>query len=553
MSLFGKKWTILYERKPNENLFAALSFARNIEDPGTFFADTEMSDLSDPFLFKNMQKAVERIFTAIKNGERIAIYGDYDVDGISGTAILVHTLNFLGAKVTYRIPSRLDEGYGLHTKYVEELAKQNVKLLITVDTGIACANEIALARERGMDTIVTDHHAIPKNFTVDFPAFAILHPLEDNDYPHKNLSGSAVAFKLAAALLYASENQDQNSDFTKALTDLAALGIVADCVPLTGENRKIVKIGLKQMSTTKWDGLKEILKLAGVWDKQDFSAFTIGFQVSPRLNASGRMDSPYWALQTLLASGEEAAKKGEKLEGFNRLRRSTTEKACVEAQQMVNQDDLIILAGSPDWSSGILGLVAGKILESSGRPAFIMEDKGGELVGSVRSLSGFNAVEALNAASEHLTHFGGHELAAGFRLKKESLEAFKEALLKHAKMVHQESPFIPTLKIDTTLHAEDLTLENIEKLNTFAPFGQGNPHPVLLIKDAKIIDTRKLGKDGTHLRCIIKIGPQTHECMAFGLSHLEPQIRSAKHLVVTLDKGSWQGEERIEMKLIDAE
>jgi single-stranded-DNA-specific exonuclease len=549
MSLFGKKWTILYERKPNENLWSALSLARGIEDAGDFFADTEIDDLSSPFLFKNMQKAVERIFAAIKNGERIAIYGDYDVDGISGTAILLHTLNFLGAKVTYRIPSRLDEGYGLHAKYVEELATQDVKLLITVDTGIACANEIALARSRGMDTIVTDHHAIPKNFTVDFSAFAILHPLEDASYPHKHLSGSAVAFKLAAALLSASKNMD----FIKSLTDLAALGIVADCVPLTGENRKIVKLGLKQMATTKWDGLKEILKLANVWDKQNFSAFTIGFQVSPRLNASGRMDSPYWALQTLLATGEEAAKKGEKLEQFNRLRRSTTEKACAEAEQMAPQDDLLIIAESPTWSSGILGLVAGKVLESRGRPAFIMEDKGDELVGSVRSLSGFNAVEALNAVAEHLTHFGGHELAAGFRLKKENLAAFKEALLTHAKTVHEASPFIPTLKIDTTLTHEDLTLETMEKLGTFAPFGQGNPNPILLIKDVKILDTRKLGKDGTHLRCTLKIGPQTQTFMAFGLAHLEPQIKSAKHFVVTLEKGSWQGEERIEMKLVDAE
>ncbi|MEK9160009.1 MAG: single-stranded-DNA-specific exonuclease RecJ [Patescibacteria group bacterium] len=542
MSILGKTWSLRYERKPDETLWSALLEARKIEDPGTFFSSASLSDLHDPFLFPDMQKAVERLQKAINGHERIIVYGDYDVDGLSGSALLIHTLRMLGAEVSYRIPHRREDGYGLHKKYVEELAAQNVAVLITVDLGISCKDEVALAQENKIDVIITDHHTIPDVLP---NAFATLHPKLAASYPFKELSGSGVAFKLACALLISTDNPD----WIPYLTDLASLGTVADCVPLTGENRALVKLGLSQMKTTRWAGLQTILERAGAWDKE-LTSFTIGFQIGPRLNASGRLESPYWGLQALLANPEEAPQKCEKLEGLNRLRQAMMGRIIEEAEAAVNLDDPVLIAAGP-WSSGVVGLVAGRLQEKYGKPAFVLEDRGGTLVGSARSLPGFHCVDALKTAAAFLETFGGHEQAAGFHLKKENYEAFKVALLAHATAAFKKSPLERKLTIDFTLTGTDLSLENCEKVSKFAPFGIGNETPLFLLEGVEILNIRPVGSEGKHIKFDGKAAGKMFEGIGFQFGPHEAALQKATRLVVHLEKNEWMGKVSSQLRLVD--
>jgi single-stranded-DNA-specific exonuclease len=543
MSILGKKWVLNYKRKPDESLWSALLASRNIKDPGQFFSNPEISDLHDPFLFPDMQKSVDRIKKAIKARERIVIYGDYDVDGISGSAILIHTLRFLGAEVSYRIPHRMQDGYGLHKKYVEELIDQKVSLLITVDLGISCPDEIALAQKNNIDVILTDHHTVPTRLgRASLPkAFAILHPQSAKAYPFKYLSGSGVAFKLASALLIDSKNEE----LIPALTDLASLGTVADCVSLTGENRTIVKLGLAQMPNTKWDGLKAILKSANAWEDQNFDTYTIGFQIGPRINASGRMDNPYWALQTLLAESKEATQKSKKLEQLNLDRRLLTQKIQEEAESTIDPTQPILIAESTSWPSGLVGLIAGRLQEKHGKPAFILEDRGDSLVGSARSYPGFHTVEALQKAAHLLENFGGHEQAAGFHLKKSNYDEFKKILLS------QKTPPKPQTQVDLELLPGEANLEHCERILSFAPFGEENQSPVFLLQNIKILDQRPVGSEEKHLKFSASFGDEILEGIAFNFAPHATALQKATSLLVALEKNHWNGLTKPQLKLID--
>jgi single-stranded-DNA-specific exonuclease len=544
MSILGKEWVLKYKRKPEESLWSALLASRAVQNPGQFFANVQVSDLHDPFLFSQMEKAVARIQQAIKTRERIVVYGDYDVDGISGAAVLIHTLRFLGGEVSYRIPHRQKDGYGLHEKYVNELLEQDVKLLITVDLGISCPRETELAQENGMDVIITDHHAIPDEIP---PAFAILHPKLEPNYPFDELSGSGVAFKLASALLMASGDEEM----IECLIDLASLGTVADCVPLVDENRTIVKLGLKQMEQTKWDGLREILRSAGAWGEQDFSTYTIGFQIGPRLNASGRIDHPYWAIQTLLAEGDAAKDKSEKLNNLNLERQLMTREIFDQAENNLDTSAPILIAANAGWPSGIVGLIAGRLQEKYGKPTFILEDRGDSLVGSARSLPGFHAVQALKKAKHLLQHFGGHEQAAGFHLKKEHYEDFKQALLDHAEQIFADNPIKPQLQIDAELMPGEATLDNIEKIASFAPFGIANEMPFFLLKNVKILNSKPVGKQENHLKFTAMHGEEPLDGIAFQFASHNPKFKNANQLIVQLERNEWNGNVSPQIKLVD--
>lgn len=544
MSLLGKKWTLSYERKANESLWSGLLNARKIEDPGAFFSSSVPADLHDPFLFKDMDKAVTRLQKAIHGKERIVVYGDYDVDGTSGAALLVHTLRMLGAEVSYRVPHRRKEGYGLHAHYVEALALQDVKVLITVDLGISCAKEVALAQSLDMDVILTDHHSIP----LELPkAFATLHPKLDEAYPFKELSGSGVAFKLASGLL----QRTKNEDWIPLLTDLASLGTVADCVPLQGENRTLVKLGLQQMKNTQWEGLRALLMNAGAWEKGEFSTHTIGFQVGPRLNASGRMDDPMWTLQTLLAVGLEAHQKANKLEEFNKERQDLMISMQTQAEAVLDLEAPLLLAAGEGWSSGLVGLIAGRLQEKYGKPAFILEDQGATLTGSARSLPGFHAVNALSSVSDLLEKFGGHELAAGFHLKKENYPEFVQRLQAHAAEQFKTAPVTAFTTVDLRISPEELTLENLAKIETFAPFGVGNPRPLFWLKDLKVTETRAVGGDGKHLKFKVQVGTKEISGIAFNNGNNEAALKSASQLLVHLSQNHWNNQTTLELQLVD--
>lgn len=542
MSVLGKTWKVRTERSADESLWAALSKARGIQDPGHFFSSAIVGDLHDPFLFTDMARSVERLQKAIHGRERVVVYGDYDVDGLSGAALLIHTLRMLGASVSYRIPHRREDGYGLHEKYVEELAREEVSVLITVDLGISCKKEVALAQEKGIDVIITDHHTIPEHLP---QAFATLHPKLDSAYPFHDLSGSGVAFKLASALLIATKNEE----WIPALTDLASLGTVADCVPLIGENRSLVKLGLEQMKQTKWDGLKLILQNAGSWEKE-LSTQTIGFQIGPRLNASGRLDSPYWGLQALIASAESAPEKCMKLEALNRERQDMMGKIMEEAEAALNLEEPLLMVAGP-WSSGVVGLVAGRLQEKYGKPTFVMEDRGETLVGSARSLPGFHCVDALKTVEDLLDAFGGHEQAAGFHLKKENYSSLRQRLMAHAEHLFAAKPLEHTLWIDLSLQGTDLTLANYERIASFEPFGVGNEAPLFVLENLEILRVKPVGREAKHLKFEGKASGVSFEGIAFQFAQHEAALRQAKKLAVHLEKNQWMDRTTLQLRLVD--
>lgn len=542
MSILGKHWTLAYERPKGESLWTALTKSRAIENPGQFFSSASVDDLHDPFLFPDMQKAVDRIQRAIAARERVIVYGDYDVDGTSGSAILIHILRFLGAEVSYRIPHRIEDGYGLHNKYIDQCAEAGVSLLITVDCGISCAKEVEYGKQKKVDVIITDHHHIPEQKP---EAFALLHPELAPDYPFKHLAGSAVAFKLGCALLIASDNEDLIPGFV----DLASLGTVADCVPLLGENRAIVKLGLKQMEQTKWNGLDCLIRQSGA--QAPFSSDTIGFQIGPRINASGRIDNPYWALKALIEEGESARQNSLKLEELNQMRRELTKQAQQEAEEGLDINAPLLITKGP-WSSGVVGLIAGRLQEAHSKPAFIIQDRGKILVGSARSLPGFHCVHALNQVKDLLVGYGGHEQAAGFSLLSENYAAFVQELQAYAQKQFAENPIQATLHADLHLQAEDFSIEAIQKMEAFAPFGIGNPRPLFWVKDAKVTEVRPVGSTREHLKFTVEIEGSEHSGIAFRFAQHEAKLWAATDLLVSMELNEWQGTVTPQLKLVDA-
>lgn len=539
-----KTWVLKYERRPQESLWQALVAARQIEDPGVFFSSASLEDLHDPFLFADMAKAVERVMKAIHGRERIVVYGDYDVDGTSGAAVLIHTLRFLGGDVSYRIPHRRKDGYGLHNSFVEEVAEKGVSLLITVDCGISCGDQVDFAREKGVDVIITDHHSVPERVP---NACAVLHPDLAPDYPFKHLAGSGVAFKLACGLLIHTKNED----FIPGLVDLASLGTVADCVPLHGENRTIVKLGLKQMLDTKWEGLKAILQSTGVWGLPEFTSETIGYQIGPRINASGRMDSPYWALQALLSTGLDAMDKAMRLEQLNRERQELTLQILEHAQGQIDLEAPLLMAAHPEWPSGVVGLIAGRLQEQYGKPSLIMEIREDKIVGSARSLPGFHCVDAIRSAAHLLEGFGGHEQAAGFSLKAENLEAFKESMQNYAREFFEKNPLERRLNVDLKLKAEDVSVEAIESITQFAPFGIGNEVPRFLIDSAKVLSARPVGSTGEHLKFTLAFEDQILDGIAFRFGKNLAAFEQSTSVVVELEVNEWNGARKPQLKLVD--
>lgn len=534
----------------------------------------------DPFLMKGMQKAVDRIRHALKKKERIIIYGDYDVDGMSGTAILLHALrklcsvvaatttpvaingnNFSSArqKISYRIPHRLDDGYGLHKKFIDEFKKLNVGLVITVDCGISCAQQISYAKSLGIDVIISDHHTIPESFPHD--AYAILHPLQkDCPYPFKGLTGSGVAFKLAHALL----GETEHRNMIEELADLASFGTIADLGPLIDENRTIVTRGLRAFRRTKWTGLKHLKKIAKIKeDRSPLDTSVIGFHIAPRINAAGRIAHPYIALQLLLHEDEiKAENTARQLEKLNNIRKEMTEKACAEAENHVQKFGIgpVIIAKSPDWHTGILGLIAAKMSEKFNRPAFIFHDRGDFLTASVRSPQTHNVMTLLQKVSHLMENFGGHAQAAGLNIAKEKFEEFNAAIYEHAKEIPIENA--PPLEIDCEIFPHELTMENADLIEKLQPFGMGNQAPLFALKNAKVIDAKPVGKNKEHLKMVIQTGDQEVDAIAFNMNRMGSENRIIDinnltgkiiNLAGALEKNSFNGSTKIQMKVIDIE
>lgn len=555
LSLLGKRWVILNSDKQSTILERLLA-NRGIltEEEINAFLNPDFNKLHDPFLMADMEKSVKRIQKAIKNEERIIIFGDYDVDGVTGTAIMVLILQKLGANVSYRLPNRMGDGYGLNKNVIDELKEVGSTLLITVDCGISCIDEVKLAKEYGIDTIITDHHTVPAE-TPD--AYAILHPkVVTSGYPYTELTGAGVALKFASALIKEMIPIPEQEELIRKYSDLATLGTVADLGPLTGENRIIVKEGLKQMQKSAWEGLTHLLEVCGIDKDEYIHTNHVGFRLAPRINAAGRLESAYYALKLFLCDGEKSKLFAERLEKINKERQRLTEMISKEAEDIVQKQlkrEKILIAYHPSWHSGLVGIIAGKLAGKHGMPVIIMEERNDTYIGSARGPEYFNMVDALQSCSKYLESFGGHVQAAGFTLKKENKDLFVHSMQVYAREFLANSNTEQFIQIDTELTYPDISLNLIEQVDTIRPYGMKNERPVFLIKGVSMHNMRQVGHDKSHLLGKLRLDTADYKFIAFSICDKIPHIPeyTRADIVCHIDKNTYNGHTNIEIQLID--
>lgn len=462
--------------------------------------------LHDPFLLKDMDRAVARILDAVKRSEPIGIFGHYDADGVTAMALLTETLLRLGARVVPYMPRRSDE-YGVHESGIRELAAQGVRLLVTVDCGIRSFLAPKIAAQVGMDLIITDHHVVLQREGRDMlpDALAVINPLRaDCPYPCKSLAGVGVAFKLAQALLRAHAERIQNGEthFDKWLLDLVCIGTIADVVDITDENRVLVRLGLEVLRKTPRAGLRALMGVAGTsLNRLDSTA--VGFQIAPRLNAAARLESPETSLALLHArDGAEAEPLARELDRLNRQRQQLTDSAMQDILQRygdrLTEHKGIVVIGH--WPAGILGLVAGQLCEEFLRPAVAIEKGSGELRGSARSPNVFHITHALAQCEDLLSRYGGHAQAAGLSIPERNLEAFTERLLGLADATIPDEALIPVLPIDALLSPDQVNEDLLKWVQALEPFGPGNPTPIFGMRGTRLLSLQAIGATNAHLR-----------------------------------------------------
>lgn len=512
-------------------------------------------DVHDPFAFRDMDRAVMRISKAIAAGEKITVHGDYDADGVSATAIMVTVLKALGAQIHVHIPHRSLEGYGLSEKTVHELDKNGTKLIVTVDCGIASQKEVALANSKGIDVIVTDHHEQQPELP---PAFAIINPqVEESGYPFRGLSGSGVAFKLAHALCIRDGGKRLKEGFEKWLLDLVAIGTITDCMPILGENRTLVKYGLVVLRKTRRLGIQELVKQIGI-TQESLDSNAVGFMIGPRLNAAGRLEHANTAYELLLTEDrEEAERIAVGLGKTNQDRQRMTEKIVSLAKKQIGEvkDEKILFAIGDGWIPGIVGLVAGRLLEEYSRPVLIMGAKeNGEIVGSGRSIPSFDVTRALIETRDLLDHFGGHAVACGFSLSSGKLDDFKKRMTKLAEAKIKTGDMVKCIQIDTEVRLKEVNWGLVELLNQFEPFGEDNTQPRFVAYGLTVMDLQKVGNDGKHLRLVVKHDEEIEKIIAFGIGNTwgnQLKIGDVVDVVFELSIHEWNGNREIQLKLVD--
>ena len=515
-------------------------------------------DLYNPFLFSQMNVAVERIFSAIAHKEKIYVYGDYDADGVCAAAVMVEALAAFGAAVSVYIPFRETEGYGLNQEALKQIADEGTKLVITVDCGVANAAEVAYANSRGLTVIITDHHQQP---AVLPEAFAIINPnVKSEIYPCKAITGAGVAFKVVQALTTLQKNYkvtQLTEGAEKWLLDLVAIGTIADLQPLLDENRVLVSYGLIVLQRTRRPGLRKLFELMG-GDITKCDERTVGWQIAPRLNAAGRMNHATTAYLALTETND--AKLGEacqELMQANQNRQQVTEQIRQSANQSLAQysSPHIMIAFGEGWPTGVIGLVAGKLTDEHQRPAFVLSNFRGNIVGSGRSTPGFNIVAALNECPDCFSRYGGHPQACGFTLKDISvLPKFVETMHAIAARALDKAPARQELSVEAEIDLNEVNWALFEDLKKFSPFGEGNPRPRLLVRGATVIETQTVGNDGKHLRLMI-----SHRSAVvrktigffFGEMHEKFQRGDLIDLVCEVDVNEWNGNRELQLKIID--
>jgi len=533
-----------------------LLFTRGIQNVGEAedFLNPKYEDLHDPLQMKGTPEAVQRIKKAVDSKEKVLVYGDYDVDGITATAILYSVLTDLGLEAEYYIPKRDTEGYGVNTDALGEIAKAGAKLVITVDCGVTAVQEVEYAKKLGLDTIITDHHAIHTEKDKEvLPDCVVVNPKQKTcKYPYKELSGSGIAFKLAQALYKEFPDKLVNGQ-EKWLLDLAALGTICDVVPLTGENRVIAHFGIKVIQKTKRAGLKMLTEVSRSAPK-DIDSYKIGFQLGPRLNAAGRLETAEKSIQLLLTDDEnEARMLSLELNKLNMERQELTQRilseAIAEVEKKSKKAKLYLLKGK-NWPSGVVGIVASKISEKYLKPVIVCEDKGDECQGSARSPKCFNIIEALEKSSEYLVRYGGHARAAGITVKKEHFVLLENKLLELSDDGIKEEDLISEYKIDSETSLSDISAETFKFLKKMEPFGMGNPMPTLVAHGIHVETFKKVGKSFEHLKLVFADGRAKTNGIYFSFTGDGMDFAKNVDIIYQISENEWGGRKSYEAKCI---
>jgi len=599
--LINKKYSKKFAKEFPElsPIILQLLWDRGIKDQtlvDEFFNPDYEQDIHDPYLMKDMDKAVKRIFKALESNERITIYGDYDVDGITSSAVLVSMLIEMKSVISQierkkskkfidiYIPDRELEGYGLNGEAVKEIYKKKTSLIITVDCGISSFKSAEIVKKLGMDIIITDHHHVPDKIP---EALAVVNPKQkDCSYPFKELAGVGVAFKVAQALIVNLEKYDLKKSkkpqeltvgFEKWLLDLVALGTVADCVNLTGENRTLVKYGLLVINKTKRIGIKKLIEMSGtkirengnVKEAKTIDTTSISFMLAPRLNAAGRMDHANVSYELLNSESEsEAEELALKLEKNNQNRQRITEKAMTEIKQRIGKYKKlpkIIVELDTSWRIGIVGLVAGRLADEYSRPFLVLQEKDDQSAGSGRSIPEFNLIEAIEKCKEMLISFGGHSQAAGLKIENKDLKKFKKKIEEIADKILKEEDLVPSIEIDYKVEHDQINWQLIDEIEKFKPFGQGNKKPLFVAKKLEVHEVRAVGNDKAHLKlcfkAILKDGTVKHfPAIAFRLGKLASEMPDGKSglrwgdivdVVFQLEINEWNGNRELQMNVLD--
>ena len=529
-------------------LIAQLLYNRGIKlDEIALFLAADSRFASSPFLLSDMSHAVSRIYKALLAGEKIAVYGDFDVDGITATIVLMEGLSRIGGRAIPYIPERHGEGHGLHLGAIEKLHSQGVGLIITVDCGITACEPVKMAQQLGIDVVITDHHIPPQELP---QAIAVINPKRANSrYPFLELAGVGVAFKLVQALLYKHSKEASLNEFL----DLVALGTVTDLVPLLNENRYLVKQGIEVLNNTNRIGLKEMINLVGLKMGQ-IGNEEISWTLGPRLNAAGRMNNASTSYELLVTqSSEEAYRLARELEVKNAERQRLTDEVLrgVKEKLVSHAYPPLLIEGDESYPLGIIGLVAGRLVDKFYKPAIILNLDTEICRGSCRSIPEFNIVSALEKCHDLLISFGGHPAAAGFTLARQNLPKFEERILKLATDELEHLHLVPKINIDAEVPLSIFIGDTFNLIEKVAPFGRGNPLPTFLTRRLEIVEHRNLGNEGKHLELKVKQGNVIWKAIAFNSGKPQEKFPPYIDAVYNMGKTWWNGQEVLRLNLLD--
>ncbi len=534
--------SVLFNRETRDQGISDI-LVKRFEDPSIL--EKNMNDLHDPYLMHDMDKAVERIQLAKENNEKVIIFWDYDVDWVTSTSLLMHLFKTLEIQVSYRLPHRVHDGYGLKQKFIDELHPLGVTLIVTVDCGSRDAEIVSYAKTLGIDIIVTDHHHVPEITPDD--AIAFLNPnRSDCGYPDTGLAGAGVAYKLVMAIAREYFDDDQYQKYIQESIDIAAIGTVADCMQIVWENRIIVTEWLKQIKNSRSRGIRKLIE-----DKihEDLDADIFGFLIGPRLNAAGRMDSAYKAVNLILNNSSSLEKTLREIEELNNLRKERTKEHSETAFESIDSTNNIIFYNSDEIEHGIIGIVAGRICEKFYRPSIVLIDEWDKLIASCRSPKYFSIVDILEKYKKYFIAFWGHKAASGFSISKEKFPEFQKKITAELNAL-DFSQHTKEIHIDKCVKLDEIGFKLLESMNKYKPFGMGNPKPLFLVEGFEADKISFIGKWRDHLKFDNRFG---FKIFWFGFWEYFDELKKTKKFDIIFDisEDNWNGKRGLMMKIVD--